>query len=34
MGRSLLNGEPKKRKNEDSEKYVRQQMSRSELNVV
>lgn len=33
-GRSLLSGEPKKRENEDSEKYVRQQTSRSELNVV
>ena len=30
MGRSLLKGEPKKTKNEDSEKYVRQRASRSE----
>lgn len=30
IGRSLLKGEPNKRKNEDSEKYVRQQMSTSQ----
>lgn len=30
MGRSLLKGEPKNRKNEDSEKSVRRQTSRSE----
>ena len=34
MGRSLLKGEPKKTKNEDSEKYVRQRASRSEWNAV
>lgn len=30
MGRSLLKGEQKKRKNEDREKYVREQTSQSE----